>query len=145
MSNAVAVANRKAGPLKSVTIQISTEASMVIMRLADDGPGLPASIRARSFGTRSRRSAASRHGYGLAIAREVAERNGGTLTLVPAAKGTTFALKLPAFVSVLRDRPQVGRGPWPCDSNRGAARKLWPLCVPKTQTRTLCVPKTSSG
>ena len=22
------------------------------------------------------------------------------------------------------DRPQVGRGPWPCDSNRGAARKF---------------------
>jgi len=41
------------------------------------------------------------HGYGLAIARELSERNGGTLALAPSAKGTTFALKLPAFLSVL--------------------------------------------
>jgi signal transduction histidine kinase len=43
----------------------------------------------------------SSHGYGLAIAREFAERNGGTLVLVPSTKGTTFALQLPAFLSVL--------------------------------------------
>ena len=36
-----------------------------------------------------------------AIARALAERNGGTLTLVSGGKGTTFALKLPAFLSVV--------------------------------------------
>ena len=48
-----------------------------------------------------RRLQAHGHGYGLAIARELAERNGGTLVLVPSTKGTTFALQLPAFLSVL--------------------------------------------
>jgi signal transduction histidine kinase len=110
MSNAVAVANRKARPLTSVKIHIDNEDSMVIMRLADDGPGLPAGIRAGLFGARSRRSAPCCHGYGLAIARELAERNGGTLTLVPSDNGTTFALKLPPFVSLVQDKPQdLGR------------------------------------
>lgn len=99
MSNAVAIASRKTASIASVTIQISTEDTTVTTRVADDGPGLPANVRAGLFGTQWRRSASPRHGYGLAIARELAERNGGTLALVPSHKGTTFALKLPAFLS----------------------------------------------
>jgi signal transduction histidine kinase len=101
MSNAVAVANRKAGSLRTVTIRLGTADAMVTMQVADDGPGLPSGIRAGLFARQSPRAAAPRHGYGLAIARELAERNGGTLTLVPATSGTTFALKLPAFLSLL--------------------------------------------
>jgi signal transduction histidine kinase len=87
MSNAVAVANCKPASLTSVTLHVSTEDSMTIMRLADDGPGLPAGVRTRLVRVRSRRSAACRHGYGLTIAHERAERNGGTLTLVPSTTG----------------------------------------------------------
>lgn len=101
MSNTVAVANRKTGSLKTVIVHVGCEDSMVTLSIADDGPGLPAVVRAGLFARKSPRAAVPRHGYGLAIARELAERNGGTLTLVPSAKGTTFALKLPAFLSVL--------------------------------------------
>ena len=97
MSNAVAVAKHKAGKLRTVTIDIGSEASMMTIRVADDGPGLPAGVRAGLFALRLRRSSATRHGYGLAIARELAERNGGTLTLAPAAKGAAFVLTLPAL------------------------------------------------
>jgi signal transduction histidine kinase len=101
VSNAVAVANRKAGSLTSLALHVSREDSIVTVRLADDGPGLPPAVRRELFGAPCRRSTAPRHGYGLAIARELAERNGGTLTLVSRGKGATFTLKLPAFLSVV--------------------------------------------
>jgi two-component system C4-dicarboxylate transport sensor histidine kinase DctB len=101
MSNAVVVANRKAGLLTSLALHVSREGSLVNVHLADNGPGLPVAVRRELFGVPWRRSAGPRHGYGLAIARDLAERNGGTLTLVSGGKGTTFALKLPAFLSVV--------------------------------------------
>ena len=101
MSNAVTVASRKAGKLTKVTIRGAIVDSTATITLADDGPGLPPAVRAGLFGRRSHRSRPPQHGYGLAIARELAERNGGTLALVPSAAGITFALKLPAFLSVL--------------------------------------------
>jgi signal transduction histidine kinase len=109
MSNAVAVANRKANLLETVTIKISTEGTSVTTRVTDDGPGLPACVRVGLFRIKSHRSTPSRHGYGLAIARELAERNGGTLTLAPSTKGASFALKLPALLSVLPQDRFLGR------------------------------------
>ena len=101
LSNAVAVARRRPNVLTSATVSVVTDAATVTLRVADNGPGLPAGVRSRLFGPRMRRLQAHGHGYGLAIARELAERNGGTLVLVPSTKGTTFALQLPAFLSVL--------------------------------------------
>ena len=100
MSNAVNVASREESAMKSVTIRVSTESNVVTAQVSDDGPGLPACVQSRLFRPQSKQSKSVRHGYGLAIARELAERNGGTLTLAPAAKGVNFQLKLAAFVSV---------------------------------------------
>src|SRR5262245_968899 len=100
MSNAVTVANRKASTLRTVAIDIGNEAAMMTIRVADDGPGLPECVRTGLFRTQSRRSGAQRNGQGLAIARELAERNGGTLTLVAAAKGAAFMVRLPALRAV---------------------------------------------
>lgn len=98
MNNALAVA--RSAPLRTVAVSVSADKHMVAIRIADDGPGLPARVRNALFGTRTARSQSSPHGYGLTIARELAERNGGTLTLAPSAKGTTFVLRFPAFVPV---------------------------------------------
>jgi signal transduction histidine kinase len=110
MSNAVAVANREPGSLKTVRVRLGTD-SMVAVQVADDGPGLPAGAREGLFARRVPPTAPPRHGYGLVIARQLAERNGGTLTLAPAGNGTTFMLKLPVLLSVLaQDEPRhLGR------------------------------------
>jgi len=98
MSNAVAVARRDPAALKMVRVEVAGEDTIVTMRIADDGPGLPDAGRAELF---TRAEPEARHGYGLVIARELAERNGGTLTLATSGRGTIFVLKLPAFLSVL--------------------------------------------
>ncbi len=101
MSNAVAVANRRPGLLTTVSARLGADDSMVTLRLTDDGPGLPAATREGLFARRVPPTAPPGHGDGLVIARELAERNGGTLTLAPSDSGTTFVLKLPVFLSVL--------------------------------------------
>jgi signal transduction histidine kinase len=109
MSNAVAVANRKLSALTTIAIGASIEGPNVTIRVSDDGPGLPACVRTGLFVRVSRGTKSSNHGHGLIIARVLAERNGGTLTLTPSAKGASFALTLPAMLSVLpQDRP-LGR------------------------------------
>jgi signal transduction histidine kinase len=96
VNNALAVA--RTAPLRTVSISVGAEDRTVAIRIADDGPGLPARVRSGLFGARAKRL--QTNGYGLAIARELAERNGGTLTLASSARGTTFVLRLPALLSV---------------------------------------------
>ena len=97
MHNAVAVAQRRQKCLKSLVIRTEFGRSMTTMKLADDGPGLPLEIRGRLFGTPPRRRSSTRHGYGLAIARGLAERNCGMLSVATSHHGTTFTLQLPSF------------------------------------------------
>ena len=77
MSNAVSVAYRRASTMKSVTIRVRSEGKVVTAQVSDDGPGLPACVQSRLFRSQSKQSRSTRHGYGLAIARELAERNEG--------------------------------------------------------------------
>jgi len=97
LHNAVSVA-RDRGSLTGVDIVVERADAMIVLRVADDGPGLPASVRKQLF--RAGAPSATGSGFGLAIARELAELSGGTLRLAPAAKGTTFVLDLPAAATV---------------------------------------------
>jgi signal transduction histidine kinase len=97
MNNAVAVANGQPDTLTAISIEVSSKDPNMTVRVSDDGPGLPDGVRARLFVVReSFGRPSSCHGHGLVIARELAERNGGTLALIPSIKGTSFALTLPA-------------------------------------------------
>ena len=102
ISNAVTVA-RKTGRLRRLTVSIEREDSVLTVRVADDGPGLRDSVRKTLFKPRDRST--SGQGRGLAIARELAERSGGTIGLAPSGSGATFVLTLPAFASVVRESP----------------------------------------
>ncbi len=93
LHNAASVA-REQRALRSVDIAAERTAGMVVVRIADDGPGLPANVRKQLF--RAGAPSAKGSGLGLAIARELAEQSGGTLRLARSAKGATFVLELPA-------------------------------------------------
>jgi signal transduction histidine kinase len=80
----------------SVTIRSGPDASLLV-EVADSGPGIAVSLRARLF----ERFASFRpeggmvSGIGLALARELSELNGGQLRLLEDATQTTFQLRLP--------------------------------------------------
>ena len=63
------------------------------IEIRDSGPGLPAPVGELVAAARGRRSA---RGHGLAIAAAVAERHGGRLASLPAARGAHLVLELPA-------------------------------------------------
>ena len=102
LHNAASVARRR-GRLKTVDVSIERTAASVVLLIADDGPGLPASVRKQLFRAGVRSPGGS--GLGLSIARELAEQNGGTLRLAPSARGATFLLELPAAAGAAKERP----------------------------------------
>ena len=71
------------------------------IRIADNGEGIPPARRARIFEpfvTGSDARSTSGSGLGLSIARQILERQGGTLTLTPhpvPPRVTEFVLTLP--------------------------------------------------
>src|SRR5207302_3473959 len=89
--NAVGVA-RASGMTRRIALALEQDGAAVTIRIADDGPGLPDDVRARLF-QRSRSTSAG-NGYGLSIARELAERNGAVLNLADTLRGTEFTIEL---------------------------------------------------
>jgi len=90
--NSVAAARRRP-QLCQLAISVARNATGIAVRIADDGPGLPKAAKAALFRSPAEKGATS--GFGLAIARELAERNGGSLAYLDGAKGATFVLELP--------------------------------------------------
>ena len=89
------------GPGTQVRVSVATVGRTAELRVADDGPGIPAADRARVFerfarldAARARASGSS--GLGLAIARAIADRLGGTLELEASQEpGASFVIRLP--------------------------------------------------
>ena len=68
-----------------------------VMRVTDDGPGIPARLRARVFEPFFTTKTGSR-GLGLSTAQSIATRLGGTLSLME-GDATTFELRLPTVAA----------------------------------------------
>nr|WP_202532779.1 HAMP domain-containing sensor histidine kinase [Streptomyces sp. SID3212] len=85
----------------SVTVSVHRKAGRIVLAVADDGPGVPEAERERVFerfvrldDARARDDGGA--GLGLAIARDVAHRHGGTLTVARGPLGgARFELALP--------------------------------------------------
>jgi signal transduction histidine kinase len=99
---------RYAPPGKPIRVTATHDRRNVVVRVSDRGPGVPVEEREHIFERFHRGKATSVEsgfGLGLAIGRELAERMGGTLTLVDSARGACFALTLPASASSHRPSP----------------------------------------
>jgi signal transduction histidine kinase len=78
-----------------ITLAVRTDGADAVLRVIDDGPGVPRELRRTIFepGITSKRGG---WGIGLALARRVvADGHDGMLTLEPSETGTTFVMRLP--------------------------------------------------
>ena len=84
------------GGVGRVRVSLIVEDGASVVRLADDGPGLPERAQANLFQPFTGSARRGGTGLGLAIARELAQAHGGDLVLVETGpKGTVFDLRLP--------------------------------------------------
>lgn len=83
------------GRAGAITIAVSDEPDALVLRIADDGAGVPAEVRATLFEAGATTKTGG-WGLGLALTRRIVEDNhGGTLTLEPSDRGARFAIRLP--------------------------------------------------
>jgi two-component system NtrC family sensor kinase len=80
----------------AIRVEMTEEGEQFLIRVADNGPGVPHELRDRIFEpfvtTRSR---LEHSGIGLSASRMVAEGHGGSLALEPTDHGASFVLRLP--------------------------------------------------
>ncbi len=83
-------------PGAEITLSASSEAGETVIEIADNGPGLPETIRTRLFEPFSNGGRSGGTGLGLAIARELIRAHGGDVTLKQSGpEGTVFRITLP--------------------------------------------------
>lgn len=84
-----------------VHLELTETGGWAVLRVSDDGPGVPAEAAEAIFERfsrpdESRTATTGGTGLGLAIAREIAEAHGGTVDLVnPGEPGATFEMRIP--------------------------------------------------
>lgn len=71
------------------------EGKKVLVRVSDNGPGVPAAVREKLFRAFQGSTKRGGAGLGLAIAAELAHAHGGSLRLLDTAKGAAFLLEIP--------------------------------------------------
>jgi signal transduction histidine kinase len=95
--DAARVGQRKGGARGSVMIEAASAGRWCVIRIIDDGPGIPPRLSERLFEPFVSGGSADGTGLGLTISRELAANHGGDLRLIETGPtGTTFELRLPA-------------------------------------------------
>jgi sensor histidine kinase regulating citrate/malate metabolism len=87
-----------------VSVSVTDENGELVMTVHDSGPGIPAGIDGQifqeGFSTKSD-PGRRRRGFGLALVRQVARRNGGEVTVTNEG-GALFTVRLPRRVPAAR-------------------------------------------
>jgi two-component system sensor histidine kinase HydH len=77
-----------------IWIDVRRDGAGTLLRVRDDGPGVPANLRDQVFEALFTTKAKG-SGLGLALCRRIAEAHGGTVTLEPAERGAGFRISIP--------------------------------------------------
>ncbi len=87
----------KRGPVSpAVTLSLYEDQQSIRIRIADNGPGVPASIRQKIFLPFVSEGRESGIGLGLTLAQQIAQEHGGSITLDQTSDGeTVFTINLP--------------------------------------------------
>lgn len=78
----------------TVSVSAAAEGKTAVLRVADEGPGVPPEARSRLFEPYVT-TKADGTGLGLAIAARICQEHQGSLSLDDAPRGATFAVRLP--------------------------------------------------
>lgn len=109
LANAIEAVRTQGGG--EITVRGAVEGDVVVVRIADTGPGVPEVLREgdRIFELFvSGANAAHAHGIGLPVARDLIRRHGGDLQLdAEEGRGAVFAFRLPLW----RRSPAAGLAP----------------------------------
>jgi signal transduction histidine kinase len=93
-----AIAALKAG--SRIDVSLMVEDRRIVIRVADDGPGIPDEVRERMFQPFISGGSAGSTGLGLAIVRRFVEDHGGSIEVESGeGRGTSFVIALPELGS----------------------------------------------
>lgn len=90
-----------------VRISAHRDGTVVTLQVADDGPGMPSSMRPHLFEAFRSAGRPDGVGLGLAIAAELTQLHGGTIELLESESGTSFALTIPDTVARIGAQSQA--------------------------------------
>ena len=97
--NAVTLA-RLSGKITLLDFRLERVNTLTLLRITDNWPGISLQARAQLFRNAPGSNSSVTRGHGLLIARDLAERNGGTLQLAEASAGTQFVLTLSSLAAI---------------------------------------------
>jgi len=94
-----ALAERKG----QIVFEVTSDSDQFQIRISDDGPGIPESIRSNLFDPFVSEGKSNGTGLGLAIVSKIVHDHGGSVVVESTSeKGTTFLVTLPRFQRSLR-------------------------------------------
>lgn len=101
MRNAIDAMTGRGGTL---TLGMALEDAELVLRVADTGPGIPKSVRARLFEPFVTMGKTSGTGLGLSIVKRIVDEHEGAIAVTSGRRGTCFTIRLPGAVGPASQR-----------------------------------------